>query len=349
MCYMLMKNFVLMSKYAGMREDLVQAGGGNSAYKLEPNKMAIKASGYQLADVSETSGYAIVNPQIIKDAFLNCNDLDSLTEIESKKILEKAFIEGARPSIETFLHSILGMYSLHTHPIVVNALACRENGDKELLQLFPDALIVPYATPGVELAKAYFKEYKKYKLVNNSEPKFIFLMNHGFITSADTADEVIELTEFVTLKIEQYLGIDMSPYHDMQHLMTLYKDGILWKVTDHNILNAYKTIGQTWQHYFCPDCVVFIGKQIFDCGSNLSIDDYKNFVEQNGSPVVLIYKGNIFIHASSVKKAMEIQSVLSFSAQVMLINRSQQCSLLSEQEKNFLLNWDAEKYRKGIK
>ena len=29
-----MNSFVKISRYAGMREDLVQAGGGNSAYKI---------------------------------------------------------------------------------------------------------------------------------------------------------------------------------------------------------------------------------------------------------------------------------------------------------------------------
>ena len=47
-----MKNFIEMSRYAGMREDLVQAGGGNSSYKKDKDKMLIKASGYQLADLT---------------------------------------------------------------------------------------------------------------------------------------------------------------------------------------------------------------------------------------------------------------------------------------------------------
>lgn len=46
---------------------------------------------------------------------------------------------------------------------------------------------------------------------------------------------------------------------------------------------------------------------------------------------------------------MEIQSVLSFSAQVMKINEGLECDVLSEAEKDLLLNWDAEKYRKNIK
>lgn len=45
-----------------------------------------------------------------------------------------------------------GKYTLHTHPVVVNALTCRKNGVKIIQELFPKALIVPYATPGVDLA-----------------------------------------------------------------------------------------------------------------------------------------------------------------------------------------------------
>ncbi len=337
-----------MSKYAGMREDLVQAGGGNSAYKLSDEKMAIKASGYQLADVTEQEGYAIVNPKIIKEAFLNCEDFSTITDEKSKKILEEAFIEGARPSIETFLHSISGKYSLHTHPIVVNALTCRKNGKDILKKLFPDALIVPYATPGVELAKAYFTEYKKYKLIYQEDPKYVFLMNHGFLASADTADEVIALTEDVTRRIEGYLQIDMQAYHDIIKINSLYPDGITWLVTDHNVLDSYHDLHGTWHHYFCPDCVVFLGKMIYQT-DEISRIEFDDFVENYGYPVVVVYKEKLYIHAESVRKALEIQSVLSFSAQVMKFNRGIECEFLDEQEENFLLNWDAEKYRKSMK
>lgn len=112
-----------MSKYAGMREDLVQAGGGNSAYKISKDMMAIKASGYQLADLTEKRGYAIVNPEIISNAFSAHNNITSMTEADSIEILNSAFIKGDRPSIETFLHSIAGKYTLHTHP---NSSKCND-------------------------------------------------------------------------------------------------------------------------------------------------------------------------------------------------------------------------------
>ena len=37
-----MDGFVRISKYAGMREDLVQAGGGNSAFKISPEKCLLR-------------------------------------------------------------------------------------------------------------------------------------------------------------------------------------------------------------------------------------------------------------------------------------------------------------------
>lgn len=344
-----MKEFVKMSKYAGMREDLVQAGGGNSAVKIAADKMLIKASGYQLAELDENCGYAIVNPQIIKKAFLEAEDIDYLDESCSKKILAEAFIEGERPSIETFLHSILGKYSLHTHPIVVNALTCRMNGKEELLELFPEALIVPYATPGVELAKAYFKEYKEYLNTKKQEPRLIFLMNHGFITSADTADEVIQITEEVISKIESYLGVDMQEYHNVSAIHALYDEGIEWLVTDKNVLEAYASLNGEWEHYFCPDCVVFLGKKMLCMTDVNNKDEFASFACKYGTPVVIIYQDNLYIHASSVKKALDIQSVLSFSAQVMNMNMGVNCNLLSDDEENLLLNWDAEKYRKQMK
>ena len=346
-----MNGFIKISQYSGMREDLVQAGGGNSAFKIDSTQMAIKASGYQLSEVTEHEGYAVVNPLIIKEAFLNYKNLDEMTEEESKTILANAHIKGPKASIETFLHSIAGKYSLHTHAVVVNAIACRKEGKAIFEKLFPDALVIPYATPGVELAKAYFKVYKEYKVINgNNEPEIVFLMNHGLLVSADTADRVIELTEMVTKKLEQYLEVDFESYHSASNLQALYGEGIIWRVTDSNILSYFKQSGGAWDYCFCPDCVVFLGKKMYENSSDF-IDKkaFEEFVEENGIPVVISYKNNLYIHAVSVKKAMEIQSVLSFSAMVMSMNAKCECNFLSEHEKNYLLNWDAEKYRKQMK
>lgn len=339
-----MKGLIQMSKYAGMREDLVQAGGGNSAFKERPGRMAVKASGFQLSDLTGSSGYAVVDPEIIRDAFLSCSNLDRMTEEDSKKILQKAFLEGARPSIETFLHSISGKYSLHTHPIVVNILTCRDGGMEILQRMFPEAMMVAYATPGIELAKAYFSQYKK----SGRNASAVFLQNHGLLVSAETADEVIARTEQIVSQIEKLLGMDMSGYHAATELYQLFEEGILWRVTDQNVLDAKSVLGRTWEYSFCPDCVVFLGKAMYDAGMAPDKERLEDFRSKYGEPVVIAYKDGLYIHAQSVRKALEIQSVFSFAAQVMKQNEGYGCRLLKEEEQDFLLNWDAEKYRKKM-
>lgn len=340
-----MNNFIEMSKYAGMREDLVQACGGNSAYKMNKERMAIKASGYQLADVSENRGYAIVNPQVIRNAFLKRTDLESMTEADAKMILEKAFLEGERPSIETFLHAVSGKYSLHTHPIAVNILTSRMDGMDVLREMFPDALLVPYATPGVELAKVYFKQYQQY----GEDASVIFLQNHGMLVSAETADEVMRKTEQTVRRIEEHLKLDLSEYHAVTQLYYACGNGIIWRVTDRNVKQAQETFGRVWDSAFCPDCVVFLGKRMFDAGNRIDIKELERFRAAYGEPAVIAYQNELYLCAPSVKKALEMQSVLSFSAQVMMGNAGHTYHMLSEQEQNFLLGWDAEKYRKNMR
>lgn len=344
-----MNDFIRMSKYAGMREDLVQAGGGNSSYKISSTEMYIKASGFQLADVTESDGFAIVNPQIIQEAFLNCTDLEKMTEDYSKDILKCSFISGKRPSIETFLHAISGKYTLHTHPIAVNIMTCRQGGMEILEEMFPDALMVPYATPGVELAKNYFNAYKE-KAENVGQIfDVVFLQNHGLVICAETAQEVIDKTEYVVKQLENHLKLDMQSYHDVTEIWKYFEDSVVWKVTDWNVISNLKQGKKMWNHAFCPDCVVFLGKSVLELPDDKKEEAIKEYQKNFPDPILVQYHGALYIIADTVKKALETQSVLSFSAQVMASNEDSDCIFLSEEAQNFLINWDAEKYRKNMK
>lgn len=335
-----------MSKYAGMREDLAQAGGGNTSIKLDDKTMLVKSSGYQLAELAPNYGYSTINYPEIVDAFNNCKDLDTLSEDDAKKILSTALIDGGKPSIETFLHAITRRFTMHTHPIVVNILLARKDAKELIAQLFPEAYFVAYATPGVELAKEYFRTMKEHISDKN---QIIFMQNHGLVVSGEDLDTVLKLNEDVLSRIEDYIGIskDMAPYHVVSDLWKLFPDKIIWRVTDMNVMSVYSKQG-LWKHAFCPDCVVFLNKQMW-APETLSEENLNKFKAQYGDPVVISWKGNLYIVAASVKKAMEVQSVLSFSAQVMAHVSENDCNFLSDNEQNFLLHWDAEKYRQNIK
>ena len=143
----------------------------------------------------------------------------------------------------------------------------------------------------------------------------------------------------------------MRAYHDLSVIWEkFFVDKILWKVTDGNVNRVFKNLG-TWPHAFCPDCVVYLGKKFLRLVEPILMQEQAiaDFVKENGEPVVISHNDALYIVAPSVKKALEIQSVLSFSAQVMELNKNHECVLLSDQEQNFLLGWDAEKYRRNLK
>lgn len=341
-----MQTFIKMSRYAGMREDLVQAGGGNSSVKVSETRMIIKASGYQLADITEERGVAVVNPDIIRKSFQNPDFLYKMTEKEGAALLRKAFVEGEKPSIETFLHAFLNRYTLHTHPVVVNALTCRENGMSVLQELFPGALTILYATPGAELAKTYFEAYQKIAQNTDSACEVIFMQNHGLLVSGSTADTVIRKTEEIVRTIEQYLDCNMEAYHTVTELWTYFPEKIIWRVTDQHIYAAYESFGGIWKHTFCPDCVVFLGRNILNSEYENLAAALKSFIADYGRPAVIRLGEEFYLVADSVQKAMELQSILSFSAQVMMLNQGQACRFLPDEEQKYLLGWEAEKYRK---
>ena len=296
-----MNDFVKISKYAGMREDLVQAGGGNTSYKEASDRMYIKASGYSLADVSLNEGYSIVDPSVIADTFMNSDNMASLTEEDGKKLLNSALIEGKKPSIETFLHSVSGKYTLHSHPITVNILASRKGGMREIKNLFPDAVCIPYATPGIELAKGYFSEITIHE---NRSGTAVFLQNHGLIVSGDSGDEVIFKTEQIIKKIESLMDLDMDKYHKSTSLWQWFGNKIIWAVSDKNILETYKSIG-IWEHEFCPDCVVYLGKRILSLNIGNEINQIEYFKKKYGNPVVIEYGNDLYIVADNVKGGNE--------------------------------------------
>ncbi|WP_394903264.1 class II aldolase/adducin family protein [Clostridium butyricum] len=348
------KEFIKISKYSGMREDLVQAGGGNTSAKLDENKMLIKASGFQLADITLESGYSEINYKQIVD-FFNNTPIDEISNDYENQLLNDSLISGTRPSIETFLHSITDTFTLHTHPMLVNVLACRENGMDVLKELFPDALFVDYDTPGIKLAKEYFKTYKEntkefIKLFN-----VIFLKNHGLIISAKSAEEVINKTEEVVLKIEKYLNVNMNTYRNSTMLYNEFikctnEDKIIYLSNDNNIKNILKEMNaEMLKYWFCPDCLVYCGKRPLILKESFGSYDIQSHIKNYGQPVIIYYDNNIYIRANSIKKAKEIESVLSFSAQVLYLNKDFNVDLLEDEEQNFLLNWDAEKYRQNMK
>lgn len=343
------KNLIKLSKYAGMREDIIQAGGGNTSVKIDNKTMFIKSSGYQLSEMEENVGYSKVNYKKIVDYFKNHLEIKRSDE---KELLEETLIEGKRPSIETFLHSITEKYTLHTHPVVINVFTSRTNGMEELKSMFPDSLIIGYQTPGIFLAKEFFDKFLE--LENPRKANIVFLKNHGLIVSDKNVDEVIELHEDVLKKLEDRLKINMQIYRNSTYLFKKLEDfienNIVYLCDNNRIKNFIENNNiDKINYYFSPDSLIYCNKKILVLDKNNDILEVtKRHVLEYGNFNVIFFENEFYIIAPNIKKAKEIESVLSFNLQVLELNKNEEMDFLTEEEQNFLLNWDSEKYRKNL-
>ena len=351
------EGLVEISKYAGMREDLVQAGGGNTSAK-DADYMYVKASGCQLSEVRDDFGYSKVDYKrlnTLMEELLN-NDQDYDKDVLSKMendMLNACLVEGKRPSIETFLHAMSGRYVIHSHALAANMLLATGRGKDVLKTLFPEAVVVDYYAPGLRLAMACYREYKK----ANKSLDIVFFQNHGILVSDDTYEAAIKKNEYIVNRIAEYLGMDNSAEIRGTRIYNIIKaafpefTGIVY-LSQHQKVKYYASLlqGAEWNHRLSPDCIVYIGKKILSVQNEYELGNkLAEFSEMYGIPGVIICEEQVYITSENVKKAKDIESVLAWTAEILTGVKKEDICSLQEEDMNFLLNWDAEKYRKLMK
>ncbi len=352
------QKLVDISKYAGERFDLVQAGGGNSSVKFDNDEMVIKASGFSLSEVTESSAYSKVRTSQISiivddDMVLNAQSKREREKITSNLLQNATIDKKNRPSIETLLHSFLLKYTLHTHPLVVNMIAVKKDWKNILKDIFinEEVVFVAYKTPGIELALELSKELS----IFNKIPKIIFLQNHGLIVTTNDVDEIKIIIDNVLEKIESYLKIDMKKYK-LPNEITAYFNRI-----EHSTKISYlsedlylnKQLEENKSVFnslpFCPDSLVFCGVNCIEIDSldnDKLMNDYTN--QYHELPKVVIYQNYIFFIAENIKKAKEMEEVFKFHIMVLIQNKTESINFLKIEELAYLSNWEAEKFRQKI-
>jgi rhamnose utilization protein RhaD (predicted bifunctional aldolase and dehydrogenase) len=348
---------VKISRYAGQRLDLVQAGGGNSSVKTPDGVMMIKASGFLLSEVTVEKGYSELSLPLLSGVFSDNTIQESSSQREreflSEEWVNKARIKGEKPSIETTFHAILQKYVLHTHPMVVNMIVCREDWMQLLTDIFPenDFCFINYQTPGIDLALALNEKIA----VNGCIPSVTFLQNHGLIVSSDHLEDIFDFTEKIVCAIEESLGIDFRKYRIAQRIGNVLfdqfgMDNLVYCVED-QCLN--QVMSESPELFFmppiAPDVVVFCGSGAVKMRDIDDVEQIENYQKQFGVfPKVLICGGKIFLIASSMRKAREMEEVLKFTIQVLRFNKNQKLKFLREAEIHYLNHWEAEKYRQKL-
>ena len=190
--------FIEFSRLIGKSLYHVQGGGGNCSLKLG-DKMYVKASGTLLKDIHSLDQLCCIDFNKVNILLEKFNHNNNEFDNRIKEMSENGF----KPSIETGFHSILGKFVLHTHSVYANTLNCSSQGKQMISKIFPQAILVDYALPGLEVSQKILQMVKELKFPNSG---IIFLENHGLICWSEKVNDLINLYNNVHDEIKKNLN-----------------------------------------------------------------------------------------------------------------------------------------------
>lgn len=209
---------VKLSQFYGNDPDFIVAGGGNTSAKIEGelyvkasgfSLATIGPEGFVAMDRAQLGDLLtqdLGSDPDVREAKYKDTIMASRTDPNSK----------LRPSVECVLHNIMpGAYVVHTHPTHGNALTCLQGGKELTEELFgDDVLWVEYVDPGFTLAKTIADALAAYQQRTGRDcPEAIMMQNHGMVVSGDTPDQVRQRTNQIVDAICKY--IEATPGDDV--------------------------------------------------------------------------------------------------------------------------------------
>ena len=185
--------------------NLTILGEGNTSVSCGDGTFWVKASGSQLLTIND-DGFCHVKAKPILDLLDKANVSDD--EIEQVLKISLVDTKMKKPSVETFLHALC-LYEAgvnwvgHTHALSVISFLCSKLGAEPFLNhIFPDAVVVcgespavvPYADPGLPLARAVRESLHQYMEEYGASPKLMLIQNHGMVALGMQDRDVINIS-----------------------------------------------------------------------------------------------------------------------------------------------------------
>jgi rhamnose utilization protein RhaD (predicted bifunctional aldolase and dehydrogenase) len=201
------------------REDrqLALLGEGNTSVKLSPEHFAVKASGAHLGTLTEAD-------------VTTCDSARVLALLDRRQLADEDMVaglmdsrvggHGRKPSIESLFHAwLLTLRDVnfvgHCHPLSVNQVMCSPRArDFAERRLFPDEVVccgplsvfIPYADPGLPLAREIAERTRAFIEKEGNVPRLILLQNHGLIALGATPQAVLAATFMATKAAAIFMG-----------------------------------------------------------------------------------------------------------------------------------------------
>lgn len=316
-----------LSARAGADPLLVQAAGGNTSLK-QNGVMWIKASGTWLRDAASREIFVPIHHKALLAALARN---DPACETCTDFVVPDLNATGLRPSIETTVHALMPQrVVVHVHCVNTIAWAIRGDAEQRLAEKLKgfNWAFIPYARPGLPLANAIAA-----RLLPGID--VLILGNHGLVVAAETIAEAEALLNRVVKVLVKPVRATVPP--DLAALHGLCKGtdyAPVGNIETHALATDVLALERGKDAVFYPDHVVFLG-----VGVATEIE--------SGAALVAIPGKGVLIRGDA-KPAIEPMG--RCLADVMRrIEADDFLTALDGEAIDRLVNWDAEKYRQGMK
>lgn len=190
---------------------------GSVAARASDETMLITCAGAHLATVGPEAFLEIDLPkahELLADENTEDDDLSSIVRTEDSTV---------PASTDTFLFADLLNFEdvrlmAHTQPLAINQITCsprarqfadRRNLPDEVILCGQSSVLVPFAPPGIALARETRRRIALWQDRYKETPKIILFQNHGMITLGQTVQEVMMVTEMAIKYAEIFIGAAM--------------------------------------------------------------------------------------------------------------------------------------------
>lgn len=199
---------VYTSRLIGRDPSLVLHGGGNTSVKVrlknlvgeERDVLFVKGSGGDLGAIGP-EGFTGLELEPLRK--LKALEKIADREMENELAVRKIVSAAPDPSVEALLHAFLPhRYIDHTHADVFLVLSHLQDGEALLEEaLGAKAVVLPYLTPGLLLAKGVLQRYEE-----DPQAEAIAVAHHGIFTFGEDARASYERMIACVSRAEDFLA-----------------------------------------------------------------------------------------------------------------------------------------------
>lgn len=195
--------------------DLCIVSEGNVGCRAGDDALYVKASGARLHNCDSRAFTKVAIEPLLS---LMQSGIESEEGIRQR--LNEASLDGGIPSTESFMHADLMVqtgrrFVGHSHPTpLISLLVLADAPYFAKHRLFPDEVVlcgpaacyVPYAHPGLPLAKEIRVRVGLFKEQHGNWPRTIWIQNHGLICLGDSVPEVLAASQMQVKAARVLLG-----------------------------------------------------------------------------------------------------------------------------------------------